>query len=449
MCANHYFSYFCTNNMPKMQKSLTLYELNNLVAEVVRTTMPDEYWVEAEISELREVRGHCYMELVQKDLMGVTPVARASAKCWRTTWLKVRDEFERVTRSTLHRGMKVMLCVYADFHEAYGFSWIVTDINPEYTMGDMARRRQETINRLKAEGVFNLQRELTLPLFAQRLAVVSSEKAAGYGDFCRHLADNSYGFAFDVHLFQAAMQGESVGPAIIAALEHIYCSMDDYDVVVIIRGGGATSDLSGFDSFELAENVANFPLPVVTGVGHDRDETVLDLVSAVSVKTPTAAAAYLIDRLAAVSARIDDAAECVSRCAQRRMEYERMRLGRLADVLPGLFSLTKSRETARLDRLHDTIASASAQRIVSARHSTDTMAERIHTAARSMMAEQNHRVDLLSHRIKAADPYLLLKRGYSITLHNGRAVYDASQLGDGDTLETIVNKGRVKSVVRK
>ena len=251
------------------EATLTLYELNTLVREVINSELSREYWVEAELSEVRESRGHCYMELIQKDEQTNTPVAKASAKCWRTQWLMVQPHFERVTGLRLHAGMKVRLQVYAQFHEAYGFSWIVTDIDPTYTLGDMARRRQEIIAQLKKEGVFDLQRELELPLFCLHIAVISSQTAAGYGDFCQQLSESA--FAFQLQLFPAIMQGEQVEQSIIAALEQIYelqSSQDaQFDAVVIIRGGGATSDMSGFDTLALAENVANFPLPIITGIG--------------------------------------------------------------------------------------------------------------------------------------------------------------------------------------
>ena len=265
----------------KSEQHITLLELNRLVREVIECEIPNEYWVEAELSECRESRGHCYMELVQYDEdRAATPLARASAKCWASKWMLIRPGFERTTGQRLHAGMKVLLKVYAQFHEAFGFSWIVTDIDPTYTLGDMARKRQEIIRQLKAEGVFDLQKELRLPLFCQRIAVISSETAAGYGDFCNQLADNPYGFRFETRLFPATMQGEGVEQSIIAALERIYTATqeDGFDAVVIIRGGGATSDMSGFDTLALAENVANFPLPIITGIGHDRDESILDMV---------------------------------------------------------------------------------------------------------------------------------------------------------------------------
>jgi exodeoxyribonuclease VII large subunit len=359
--------------------------------------------VEAELSECREHNGHCYLELIEKDEHTNTPVARASAKCWRQTWLMVKPYFERTTGEPLRTGMKVLLKVYAQFHEAFGFSWIVTDIDPNYTLGDMARKRLEIIRQLKEEGVFDLQRELRIPLFAKRIAVISAEHAAGYGDFCRQLEDNEYGFRFEVTLFPAIMQGEQVEQSIIAALERIYALNTSFDVVVIIRGGGATADLSGFDTLALAENVAQFPLPVITGIGHERDESILDMVAHTRVKTPTAAAALLIDHLRQVLERINSAQQRITTAIFQRIANQKMRLTNLQTLLPALVQRN--------------------------------------------LAEARHRIEMLEVLLKSHDPQRLLSRGYSITLLNGRAVRDPQQLKAGDVLETRVEKGTIKSTV--
>ena len=233
-------------------KTITLYELNSLVRQTIEIGLPKSYWVEAEISELRENGGHCYLELIEKDKRYNTPIAKASARCWRQTWGMVKPYFENTTGQQLRAGMKVLIEVYAQFHEAYGFSWIISDIDPNYTLGDMARKRQEIIKRLKEEGVFDLNKQLDLPLFSQRIAVISSKSAAGYGDFANQLYGNQYGYYFEAELFAATMQGEDVERSIIKALNAINDRCDDFDCVVIIRGGGATSDMSGFDALELA-----------------------------------------------------------------------------------------------------------------------------------------------------------------------------------------------------
>ena len=428
---------------------MTLYELNHLVSKVIESEMSSEYWVEAELSECRESRGHCYMELIQKDERTATPIAKASAKCWANKWMLIRPGFERTTGQRLHAGMKVLLKVYAQFHEAYGFSWIVTDIDPTYTLGDMARKRQEIIRQLKEEGVFDLQKELQLPLFCQRIAVISSETAAGYGDFCNQLADNPYGFQFQTRLFPAIMQGEGVEQSIIAALERIFSFHipQNFDAVVIIRGGGATSDMSGFDTLALAENVANFPLPIITGIGHDRDESILDMVSHIRVKTPTAAAALLIDHLKTVLDAINDAQEQIVRLAQQKLTSHKSRLSTFAEILPRLFTNVKTRQEARLDSLNSRMTTAIRQSIVTHQSLINALEVKMPILLdRRLMAEQ-HRLQLIEEKTKNLDPALLLKRGYSITLHNGKAVRSPQQLQSGDEIETRLANGTLRSVV--
>lgn len=432
-----------------MARNLTLYELNSLVREVIEIQMDQEYWVEAELSEVRESRGHCYMELIQKEENTNTPIARAQAKCWRNVWAVLHPHFMRVTGQQLHSGMKVLMKVYAQFHENYGFSWIVTDINPEFTMGDMARKRQEIIRRLKAAGVFELNKELKIPMFAQRIAVVSSATAAGYGDFCNQLAENEYGFVFHTELFEAVMQGEGVEQSVIAALNRINMRIDDFDVAVIIRGGGATADLSGFDTLDLAENVANFPLPVITGIGHERDESVLDMISNTRVKTPTAAAAFLISNLADTQYKIERAREAVARNVKRRMDGERMRLGRLSSAIPLLFSLVRTRQDARINRLNDRAVQAVAQRLTEEKYKLKRCEQSLLPAVGRLLEREKKRMETLAIRIKMQDPNMLLRRGYSITFSNGKVVRDASKLKPGDEMTTRLEHGTVVSTVKK
>ena len=406
------------------ERHITLFELNRLVREAIEDALPMEYWVEAELSECRESRGHCYMELIQKDEQTATPIAKASAKCWANKWLTIRPYFERTTGQQLHAGMKVLLQVYPQFHEAYGFSWIVTDIDPTYTLGDMARKRQEIIQKLKAEGVFDLQKELQLPIFCQRIAVISSQTAAGYGDFCNQLAENPYGFKFETQLFPAIMQGEGVEQSIISALEQIYDM--PFDCVVIIRGGGATSDMSGFDTLALAENVANFPIPIITGIGHERDESILDMISHTRVKTPTAAAALLIDHLKGVLETIEGAQSMITHYVQQKLSIANSQLSIISEAIPRLFSIVKTRQEAKIDALYTRLPMLIERRLTS----------------------ESHRLQLMDEKLKALDPTLLLARGYSITMHNGRAVKDASQLPPGAEIETRLAKGTIHSVIK-
>ena len=444
-----------------MWKSLTLYELNALVRDTLALQMPDEYWVEAELSEAREVRGHCYMELIQKDDRSNTPVAKASAKCWASTWQLVKPHFMRVTGQQVHAGMKVLLKVYAQFHESYGFSWIVTDIDPTYTLGDMARKRLEIIRQLKEEGVFELQKELRLPMFCQRIAVISSANAAGYGDFVNQLESNEYGFRFHTQLFPAIMQGEGVEQSVIAALNKIFERLEkedsslftlhsslNFDCVVIIRGGGATSDLSGFDTLALAEHVANFPIPIITGIGHERDESVLDMVSHTRVKTPTAAAAFLISHLKGVLDAIEDAEQSIILKVRQQMEMEKIRLLHLSQQIPSLYSLVKSRQETRLDRLQSSLQLSVSRRLQDERHRLDILSHNLPPIAERKSLQEHHRLDLLREKLEALNPELLLRRGYSITLSAGKIVKDASLLHPGDLIETRLQKGTVHSVVK-
>ena len=382
----------------------SLYALNALIHEAVNNALPDEYWVEAELAECRERNGHCYMELVEKDERSNSPIAKASAKCWRQTWTLLHATFLRATGQPLRAGMKVLLRVYPQFHEAYGFSWIVSDIDPTYTIGDLARRRQEIIKTLKAQGVFDLQRELRLSPFAQRIAVISAESAAGYGDFCRQLLDNEYNLQFHTELFPAIMQGERVEQSVIQALNLINNRIDDFDAVVIIRGGGATSDMSGFDTLPLAENVANFPLPIITGIGHDRDECVLDMVSHTRVKTPTAAATLLITHLCNTLQQVADAENVIAHYALDRLQRHRLQLEHITTLLPHL--------------------------------------------AQRLMTEAHHSLERIQLKLEGYDPQLLLQRGYSITLHNGQIVKSPQDVKSGDEIETRLKQGTIKSIIQ-
>lgn len=432
-----------------MNRALSLFELNSLVREAIEEYVTDEYWVEAELASAHESGGHCYMELIQKEDGSNTPIARASARCWRSTWALLKPHFERETGQTLRGGLKVLLQVYPQFHENFGFSWIVTDIDPTYTLGDMARRRQEIIRRLKEEGVFDLNKELELPLFAQHIAVISSDSAAGYGDFCKQLSENKQGFKFAVELFSAVMQGEQVEQTVIAALNEINERREDFDCVVIIRGGGSTSDLSGFDTLALAENVANFPLPVITGIGHDRDESVLDMVSHTRVKTPTAAAAFLIEHLQDVYSLIVEAEEDVIRCVTDRLQKERLRIDRLIELLPKQLAAFLTAQHARLGRLIELLPRQTAACLTSQRGNLDLLAATMRGVLERRMLQENHRMELLEHRVDAVNPEKLLQRGYSITRSNGRVVRSPEQLKAGDEIETTMEKGTIKSVVTK
>jgi len=408
-----------------MEQALTLSQLNGLVADAVAFGVPGEYIVCAELAGVRESRGHCFMELVENAPDMHTPIAKASAKCWKSTWQVLSPAFVRVTGEHLRAGMKVMLTVRADFHVAYGFSWIVLDISAEYSLGEMSRRRHEIVERLKRDGIFDLQHELRLPRFCQRIAVISAETAAGYGDFVAQLAGNGYGLAFSTTLFAAVMQGEGVENSVAGALEQIYRRVDEFDCVVMIRGGGATSDLAGFDTLALAEHIANFPLPIITGIGHERDESVADMVACIRTKTPTAAAAFLIDHLHSTAEMVENAARTLWQYATSRIETEQTRVANMAVSLRLLAAQFVSTRQNRLAM----------------------MAERLPALASMALQNELHRIDMLSARTAALDPQLMLKRGYAIVSKDGRVVRDAASLDRGDTIDIQLGHGRLTATV--
>lgn len=407
-------------------ETITLQELNGRVKSTLQFEMPDAYWVQAEISGISPSnQGHCYLELVEKDSSGKTFLAKAKANIWRNVWLKIKPYFEAETGESLKIGMKVLLQVTVNFHEVYGYSLWVQDIDPTYTMGDMARRRKEILDQLARDGVIGLNRELEIPLLPQRIAVISSATAAGWGDFRNQLANNVYGFRFYVKLFQAAMQGDDVERSVIAALDSVAARRDDFDLVVIIRGGGAVSELSCFDSYDLAYNIANFPLPVITGIGHERDDTVADVVAHTKVKTPTAAAEFIINRAFETASELETLARRMGDAVIGRMNAENVRLERLAQKLPSLFAVLRVRQEQLLENMWN----------------------RSLTGVRNLLTARGHRLEIIEKSISAADPALILKRGYSLTRCNGRVVKSASDLKSGDRLTTVLSDGSVESQI--
>lgn len=427
--------------------SLSLVELNMLVRRSVRACLPDEYWVQAELSDVRSnYSGHCYLEFVQKDSKRNALVAKARGIIWNNVYSRLKPFFERETGQLFVSGIKVLVKVTVDFHELYGYSLTVVDIDPTYTLGDMARRRKEIISRLESEGILTLNKELELPVLVQRIAVISSATAAGYGDFCNQLEHNPYGFVFYPHLFQAVMQGDKVELSIIAALEKIYQTQEKWDVVVIIRGGGATSDLSGFDTYNLAAHCAQFPLPVLTGIGHERDDTVLDVVSHTRVKTPTAAAEFLINHLRGTAEALDGYASFINQTIPDILQREKERLERCVSRIPSQVEIRLQREVFRQERLFKRMELAWQSRLMREEHRLD-LSLRIAGALQTRLQREKHRLELFEQRVNAASPDVLLKRGYSITLNNGKAVTDASLLKDGDEIVTRLAKGEIRSKV--
>ena len=430
-------------------ETLTLYELNNLVRGVVENTLDGEYWLQAELSEVREAyNGHCYVEFVEKDKRGRDLVAKARGVIWAGTYSLLKPMFEREAGRPLSPGLKVLVKVTVSFHELYGYSLTVRDIDPAYTLGDLARLRREILARLEADGILDDNKSLPLPMLANRIAVISSATAAGYGDFCNQLLRNEYGFRFTTRLFPAVMQGERVEQSVLSALDAIMAERGEWDVVVLIRGGGATSDLSGFDTYLLAAACAQFPLPVITGIGHERDDTVLDMVAHTRVKTPTAAAAFLVGHQLETASRLEGFSRRATEGAERRMERERGRMVQVAARLSSAFVRVKMADEHRLDRLLQRMGHAWLQRRTGDEHRLQRAMERLRMALPLRMERERFRLQLAGQRCEAANPENLLKRGYSMSFCGGELVRDAARLHPGDTLTTRLAEGEIRSIVQ-
>lgn len=407
-------------------EALSLYDLNALVRRSLEQCLPDEYWVQAELSDVRtNSTGHCYLEFIQKDPRSNNLIAKARGTIWANVYRLLKPYFEESTGQAFVSGIKVLVQVTVSFHELYGYSLTVQDIDPTYTLGDMARRRREILKQLEEEGVLTLNKELEIPVLPQRIAVVSSPTAAGYGDFCHQLKNNSRGFFFHTELFPALMQGDRVEESVLSALDAILNRQEDFDAVVIIRGGGATSDLSGFDTYLLAAACAQFPLPIITGIGHERDDTVLDSVAHTRVKTPTAAAEYLINCM-------DLAADELEVLISQLHESVRSRL---------------TEEHRKLISYRNRIPSAVVRRVSDAKLALLTTRKDISLAVQTLLSRQRHRLELLQQRLADASPEKMLARGYSITLKDGKVVKNGDVLQLNDEIVTRLYQGEIVSIV--
>ena len=409
-----------------MNEVLTLFELNSLVHEVIEDNFDEQYWVVGELSDVSTPAfgGHFYGELVQKDEESDRIVARARITCWARNYNMIRLRFQKEAGETLRKGLQVKLLVEVNFHEQYGYSLNVVDIDSTFTLGDLAKRRREILQQLEKDGILHDNQSLPLPRLLKRIAVISSATAAGYGDFCHQLEENDYGFHFDVQLFPAVMQGEQVPESIIVALEEIR-EEPPFDLVVIIRGGGASSDLSDFDSYELAACIALYPLPVLTGIGHERDETVLDYVAHTKVKTPTAAASFIIEHQAEEAALLDDLYQRITHSAKEQIQREKQRLEHQRAVLPLLFMGFYQKGENKLVLL----------------------SQRLSSSAKQSLEREKHSLQLMQQRLNSLDPRLLLKRGYTITTCGGKLVRSIEGLAEGEVLTTQTEKGEIYSKV--
>lgn len=410
-----------------MTESYSLSELGKCIKMTLKTAFSEPVWVRAEISEMHEnVSGHCYLDLIEKADDTDVLVAKQKATIWAFTYRMLKPYFESETGATLRAGMKVLLLCEVEFHEVYGVSLNVRDIDPAFTVGEMAVRRAEIIRRLTDDGIVDMNKQQPLAPVPQRVAVISSATAAGYGDFCDQLRNNVFGYTFYTKLFPATMQGAQTEQSVVAALDKICDFIDNFDVVVIIRGGGATSDLVAFDNYNLALHCAQFPLPIISGIGHQRDESVVDLVAHTRVKTPTAAAEFLVARINDFEKNIDEMAQNVAFSAREVVHDELLRLQQRIARL-GVVQRVCVRHDAALQHL--------------------TM--RLRNAAKMAISSEEKRMALVEKSIEYADPATLLRRGFTLTTKHGKIVKSVCDVAPGDIVTTHLADGAFTAMVQQ
>jgi len=439
------------NEEENTPQSCSLYELTTQVRRTLEDSFADAYWVRAETSDVRvnAASGHCYLEFVEKSPETNQLIAKARGSIWARTFRLLKPYFELETGQAFTSGLKVLVKVTVEFHELYGFSLNVLDIDPSYTLGDMMRRRQEIIRRLQDEGVFDLNRELVLPELTRRLAVITSPTAAGYEDFTNQLLNNPQGYPFYIKLFPALMQGEKTEESVIAALDRIYEHRDLFDAVIIIRGGGATSDLNSFDSYLLAANCAQFPLPILTGIGHERDDTIVDLVAHTRLKTPTAVAAFLLERMDRVAGELSLLQQQLVQDAERILLAQRNFLQLLSTRFPERVLNRIERSRSELHRLAAALPSAVSTLLARQDKGLVQMKGRIRSAVENRCSREKQQLQLAEQFIRMASPDYVLKRGYSLALKDGRIVKSPAGLALGDSLTVRWADGEAQTEIKK
>ncbi|MDR2773333.1 MAG: exodeoxyribonuclease VII large subunit [Tannerella sp.] len=449
---------------------MSLSELNSFVRNTLNSAFPETYWVRAETSDVRVnvASGHCYLEFIDKDERSGQIVAKARGVVWARTFQMLKPYFERETGQVFKSGLKVLVNVSVEFHELYGYSLNVHDIDPSYTVGDLVKKRKEIVLRLQKEGIFGLNKELPFPLLPQRIAVITSPTAAGYEDFVDQLTCNKEGFPFYIKLFPAVMQGERTEESIIDALERIFLHAALFDVVVIIRGGGATSELSSFDSYLLAANCTQFPLPIITGIGHERDDTVVDMVAHLRMKTPTAAASFLIECMNREAGHVQELENKIHVEATARITREKTVLHLLATRFPvvvtGRIEIHRIRlhaMTVHLSALPQSLRRCSesigeiAPRIRRAvdsalsRRATfiESMPLRLRNACGVILSGRHRNLELNEQYIKMVSPEYILKRGYTLTVKEGKIVKYSAELLEGDEITVKFSDGERKAAI--
>ncbi|MBP7220130.1 MAG: exodeoxyribonuclease VII large subunit [Paludibacteraceae bacterium] len=403
---------------------IRLVELNSFVKKLIAdNTQPQ--WITAEISEVNEhYSGHCYLELIEKDDADEHIIAKAKAVIWSFTYRMIKPYFETTTHERLMAGMKVLVKVEVSFHEAYGYSLVIKDIDPQYTLGDMARKRALIIQQLYAEGVMDLNKEIDLPLLVQRIAVISSPGAAGYTDFCNQLHGNAFGFVFYHRLFAAVMQGTETEASIINALEAVYEHKELFDVVVIIRGGGATSDLSWFDNYNIAYHCTQFPLPILSGIGHDKDVSVVDMVAHTSLKTPTAVAQFLVDCMQQTESNLHTVKEEIINYTEQALESWQQRLQLVTLQLPN----------------------AVKRKVEQAYYTLTSSIQHLQHRSKQNLTQKAYTLDKHQQYVQLVSPIRIFEKGYTLTLKNGKPIRNQI-LAKGDVVETISLQKRMKSTI--
>jgi len=449
---------------------ITLFELNQKVKEALLQSFQAKYWVIAEVSEVKEnSSGHCYLELIQKDELQDYPKAKARATIWSYTYRMLKPYFETTTGRPLASGIKILVQVEVIFHEVFGYSLNITDIEPSFTIGDIEQKRREAIEKLIADGVFDMNKGLPLPILPKRVAVVSSPSAAGLQDFVNQLNANNYGYVIKHTLFTATMQGSTAEESIIAALNKIYDQCSKFDIVVIIRGGGSQADLACFDSYWLAAHVAQFPLPIITGIGHEKDISVVDLVAHTKLKTPTAAAEFILNKFVEAESVILELKEKIEYIIDESISNQRLQFEKKLSLIATpilqklskeeifierfLSRLTFSSNQFLLNKHANTLKSVRSIEHASLRHTTNSY-NSIHQIQNTLIANtsqyiehQNNYIDKITNKNASLDPLTILKRGYSITLFKGKILKDSNDVKKGETITTLLNKGKLKSTV--
>lgn len=432
-----------------MEKSaITLLEFNRRVNRLLHDATVQQCWVVAETSDVM-FRNHCYLELVQKNPETGLTEAKARGIIWASRFSVIRHSFEAATGQAFGNGLKVMVEVSANFHEQFGYSLVITNIDPSYTLGDMARQRIEILKRLKQEGIIDLNKQLPLPDLIQRIAVISAGTAAGYGDFMNQLHNNAPGIKFYTCLFPAMMQGANTVSSIIAALDRVAANADLFDCVVIIRGGGATSELNAFDNYELASNVAQFPLPVIVGIGHDRDRTVLDEVACIRVKTPTAAAEWLLGQAQSVLDGLNGLSTMIYDMVMQMLADARQQLSYFTNTIPLVAENIIDRNKSMLRNYMSVIPVRAHAKVESSGKDVAALSVQVSMAAKQCMQRENVRLQNLEKMVELLSPMHVLKRGYSLSTVGGKVVTDAASLQGGEVMQTIFASGKVTSIIKK